>query len=184
MEIIKVTPDNGEKQIFDIISKQKETCIFCIVDRTVIVAGIKNDVNIDIAKQNNIQILHLQNEGGTIVAAPGTVGLAFFTKDFTGHEYRDKVISTVISQLKKNGYEPTLDKNDVLINNKKIMSSSSHRYGDLLFTAILFSINTPDINLIKQICTKPMKKIPGDLNDYGITSQDIENIIYDIFNNI
>lgn len=181
MEIIKVTPDNGEKQIFDIISKQKETCIFCIVDRIVIVAGIKNDVNIDIAKQNNIQILHLQNEGGTIVASPGTVGLAFFTKDFTGHEYRDKVISAVISKLKEKGYEPIFDKNDVLIEGKKIISSSSRRYGKLLFTAVLFSINTPDINLIKQICTKPMKKIPGDLNVYGITSQDIENIIYDIF---
>jgi lipoate-protein ligase A len=97
---------------------------------------------------NNIPILDLKNEGGTIVCGPGTIGLGFFTEEFKGHEYRDEIINTIVSKLKENGYNPIFSENDVLIENKKIMSSSSRRYGKLLFTAVLFSINTP-IDLIK-----------------------------------
>ena len=120
MEIIKVTPDNGEKEVFNILLRQKETCVLCILDRICIATGIKNDINIKAAKQNNIQVLNLKNEGGTIVGGPGTVALAFFTKEFKGHEYRDEIINAVISKLRENGYEPIFDKNDILIENKKI----------------------------------------------------------------
>ena len=44
-------------------------------------------------------------------------------------------------------------------------------YGELLYSAIQISVNC-DIDLIKSICTKPMKKQPDGLANYGISTED------------
>lgn len=37
-------------------------------------------------------------------------------------------------------------------------------------------------NLINQICTKPMIKVPGALSDYGLTTEEVMNWMLEWFN--
>lgn len=57
-------------------------------------------------------------------------------------------------------------------NTYKCGSYSSRRYGDILYSAFHVSINC-NLELIKNICNKPMVKIPKGLNDFAITQEDV-----------
>lgn len=53
------------------------------------------------------------------------------------------------------------------------------------FIETIYSFKMSDTNLdhIKQICKKPMKKVPKGLSEYGITTAEIEQMFLDFCNN-
>jgi hypothetical protein len=52
------------------------------------------------------------------------------------------------------------------------------RYGNLDFTGVAIGINT-NLDHIKAICKKPMVKVPKGLSDYGITTEEVEQMFLD-----
>ncbi len=122
--------------------------------------------------ENNIPVIRLGNEGGCIIAFPGNIEIGHFSKtlDF---DFGNRVKSNVLEFLKGKGLNVSCNNNDVLIDGKyKVFSWSSRRFDEVLFTAFHCSINC-DAELIRNICTKPMVKIPKGLTDYGITTEEM-----------
>ena len=70
---------------------------------------------------------------------------------------------------------------DLLADGKKVASwARATLITGWVQTVAHFSVNV-DVDLIRQICTKPMVKVPGALSDYGITAEMIWDDIKDIF---
>lgn len=180
MNIIPVTLDTVTAEVSKALQSNQESCIYCVADTKSAVVGTNQGANMNAIEQEKIKLIQIKHEGGTIILSPGDVDIGIFTKDFSGHEYREKIIEEIISLLKISKEVISREGNDVLVNGKKVIGYGSRRYGDLLYTAIHISINA-DLNLISKICMKPMQKIPGSLSDYGVSSKDIEKIIYEVF---
>lgn len=181
MNIIPVTLDTVTDEVAKVLYGEKEACIYCVADAKSAVVGTNHGADLMAIEREQVKLIQIKHEGGTIILSPGDVDIGIFTYDFSGHDYRDQIISEILSLLNLNEVSISQDGNDILVNDKKIIGFGSRRYGNILYTAIHISINA-DLDLIKKICTKPMKKIPGSLSDYGITSNDIKNIIYKVLN--
>lgn len=180
MEIIKVTLDEVSDVVFDLLSKQKEGIVYCVADKHCAVVGNNGGADFKAIEQADIKMVQIRHEGGTIVLSPGDVDVGIFTKGFAGKEYREIVVEKIRKKLKETGVETELNGNDLLINGKKVIGFGSRFFGEILYTAIHFAVNT-DIELIKKICTKNMNKEPDSLQNYKINTTDILEILSETF---
>ena len=106
------------------------------------------------------------------VEVEGTHDLA---KDFE-NTFNAELTERILSALRDKGLKVYFDGNDILVDNLyKIASSGTRRLGDLLFCTFHISYEV-DLELIRQICTKPMVKTPKGFKDYGFTQEDVLNI--------
>ena len=137
--------------------------------------------NKEFVESNNIKTVRMGNSGGCIVAFPDNLEMGYFSKDVDG-TFLERLTNQVVDYLKSRGLNVSLDNNDVLIDGTyKVFSTSKAKYnGTLLFGAIHVSINC-DAELVDKICSKPMKKIPKGLSEYGITSDEMLDLIIGIY---
>ena len=180
MELIQVTLDTVTDVVSDILENQKEACVFCVPDENCAVVGSNGGANMNMIKNKGIKLVQIKHEGGTIILSPGDVEIGIFTNGYIGNEYRQNIINDIINILKDKGHDPVISGNDVLINGRKVIGFGSRMFGNILYTAIQISINI-NLGLIKSICTKPMAKEPDGLMNYGVTTDDILNIINKTF---
>lgn len=180
MELIQVTLDTVTDVVSDILENQKEACVFCIPEENCAVVGSNGGANMNMIQKKGIKLVQIKHEGGTIILSPGDVEIGIFTNGYTGNEYRNAIVNSIIDILKNNGYKPVISGNDVLVNGRKVIGFGSRMFGGILYTAMQISINI-NLDLIKSICTKPMTKEPDGLANYGVTTDDILNIINRIF---
>jgi hypothetical protein len=82
------------------------------------------------------------------------------------------------------GYKAEIIGNDIIVEDEfKVASFSSRRFGKTLFGSFQISF-TVNMDLIKSLCTKPMKKIPKGLNDYNIYFEEIYRVFINTLNNL
>lgn len=137
--------------------------------------------NKEFVEANNIKTIRLGNAGGCIVAFPDNLEMGYFTRDIDS-TFLERLPHKVADYLKAKGLNASVDNNDILIDETyKVFSTSKATYDKaILFGAIHVSINC-DAELIDQICTKPMKKIPKGLSEYGITSDEMLDLIVRLY---
>lgn len=126
--------------------------------------------NVEAAKRLNIPVVYMGNEGGTIVAGEGDVDIGILTRGYEGRNVREEIVRFVSAAAESGGAAVTFDGNDVLADGKKVIGYGSRMFDGILYTAIHISIRS-DLEIISSICRKPMKKIPGSLSEYGVTSE-------------
>lgn len=180
MNIIKTTLDDVTNQVFDFLSNQSEGILYCVMDENCTIVGNRGGSSVDAIKKHGLRMVQVKHEGGTIVTSPGDISIGIFTEGYKGRDYRDKIVNRLIDRLRENGHIATVDQNDLVVNGRKVVGFGSRMFGKILYTAIHIAVNT-DINLIKAICTKNMKKVPDALSNYGINTDDVLAIMSDVF---
>lgn len=141
-----------------------------------------DSTNREFVESHNIKTARMGNSGGCIVAFPDNLEMGYFTRDINS-TFLERLAQEVVDYLKGKGLNATLDNNDVLVDGTyKVFSTSKATYDEaILFGAIHVSINC-DADLVAKICTKPMKKIPKGLSEYGITSDEMFDLIVGMYN--
>ena len=180
MEIIKTTLDEVTNQVLNNITDQSEGIIYHVFNENCVIVGRNGGSSIEQIQKHEIRMVQINHEGGTIVASPGDISIGIFTKDYKGREYRDEIVDKLINRLRENGYKAVVEGNDVLIDGRKVVGFGSRIFGKILYTAIHIAINS-NMDLIKTICTKDMQKTPDALTNYGINTQDILDIMSEVF---
>lgn len=179
MTIIRTSLDKAEETIRAVLERQEEACVYCLPDEACAVVGSCGGADVQWAQRNGVRTGSIQHEGGTIVLSPGDVEVAIFTHDYSGHTYRQQIVESLIKKLRQDGNDVRLDGNDVMLNGKKVVGYGSRRFGELLYTAIHFSVGVNE-ELIGHICTKPTRKLPDGMGRYGIATEDILGILSDV----
>ena len=98
--------------------------------------------------------------------------------------FGNRMIRIVREYLVSKGIQAKVDKNDLMVffpreNKWKKCGSWAQgrmKQAEYLQTAVHFSINV-DVELIQEICTKPMVKVPGALSSFGITAQELYEVV-------
>ena len=174
MEIIK------SSQIDEYISKAlqgKDTYVLAEYEEDVVSYGVDENPNFEYCVKHNLRTTNLGRRGGVFFIKKGDIAFGSIAKGLNNEpafEVRDKLLQF----LKAKGLNATADGNDIMIDNTyKVFGWSSHYFHNLdkLFIVCHFTMSV-DLNTIKNVCPKPMIKIPKGLNDYGITTEDIKNL--------
>ena len=135
--------------------------------------GVLPSSDCDRARNLGIPVWQAGHLGGSIVCFPGDLSICLTTWGDTVPDFGRKCMQACIDALNERHVNLTVDGNDVLAQRRKVASwAKSHSISGWVQTVAHFSV-TVDIDLIRMLCTKPMKKNPGGLKDYGITADEL-----------
>lgn len=114
--------------------------------------------------------------GGSIVNMTGDICICIIT--WGSSEIAKQIVDRSASWLEEKGISITRDGNDVMADGCKVISwARATTSAGWCQSVVHFSIGRMDLDLVRSICTKPMEKIPGSLNAYGISTADVLGVI-------
>ena len=151
-----------------------EHCIFhTIISKPVVLVYNKSQIDSDTCEDMGYDVYEAYFNGGTLVANPGDLAFAHFYN--INNDWLTEFIQYFISWLNKRGVNASLDNNDILVDDYKVCATCITRYGRIDYTTVFINVNS-NLNHIKLICKKPMVKVPRGLSNYGITTEEIEQM--------
>lgn len=166
----------------DYLTSKEEITVLVYGDKTYVLNGRDNTLNKEYCLENDIDILETKHIGGTIINFKEDICVGNFQNDF--NDFGDKFSEAIFKFLESKNLNVSKNGNDILIDNEyKVCSYSSVNMNGKLYTAFHISIGM-DLGLIKEICVKEMKKIPKGLSDYGITTEEMVDLVKQVANEI
>lgn len=137
----------------------------------------EEDINREYCEANNIDCLQKPYLGGAICVMPTDLDVSIVAKGATS--YFSRVIIDKLAEWVKKGTDAnvTIDKNDILINGEKVLGMANYEIDDVFICGFHMSFDK-DLDFIKNVCAKEMKKIPACLNDYGEYNRD--DLVYEM----
>lgn len=165
-----------------LVQEQEEGLLVNFGDNFFCGCGKHANFREDVCKDLAIPVLHANYLGGTIVIFPGDLSIMEVKR---GHSlFGEKTIQCLHKYLYSKGLPVCIKGNDLLLYDVdtrmacKVASYGANWVGDMTETGVHVSINM-DLELVKRICIKPMIKVPGALSQYGITAQELWQVIFD-----
>lgn len=133
-------------------------------------------IDVDFCNQNGIAIIDVKHRGGSVLLTKSAMGYAKMSNDLD-NRFSDGLQNAVVDFLKNKGLNATRTDNDILVDGiYKVASAGKKPLNDKTYFTMQFSFEN-DAELIDKIFKKPMVKIPKGLNDYGITKQEIKEML-------
>lgn len=161
------------KELPNLISNKNET-VFVTSKGISVLKGADN-LNEEYCNNNNLNIYKTHQFGGTIINFENDLCVADYQP--AHNNFGMRIMEGIKDYLASKDIHSIINENDVLIEGKyKVASYMSTFINGCLYTAIHISIDM-NLEIIKNICTKPMKKIPKGLSEYGITQNEMKNLI-------
>ena len=182
--MIRVTLPEFCDNLNDYITSKETITVWGIYDQTEVNYG-NDDCNVEYCEEHTIHCYKSRNDGGCIVNFAGTINIADFRPSSEGWVY-PQFCYDFSEYLKEKGLNATYDGNDVLIDGYKVASGFGYNLPPDFkrqYTGLGFFFNQ-DIELIRNICLKPMEKEPKGLEQYGITTEECAEWAADWFGKI
>lgn len=176
MEIIKAKSNDAVATIQDFIINKKHGIAYCVHDEKSVFITDPNSIDEDSCVKYGYMVLDTQHTGGAVVVSEGDVSVIHFGE--IGNNWMQRFAYYLIDKYMEKGLNATFDGNDVLIDGYKISGLSATSYGHIQYSTIHIGINA-NLDHIKAICKKPMVKVPKGLSEYGITTEEIEQMFLD-----
>lgn len=185
MKIDILTNGNYIERIKQGIINKEEVFLYGCTQHPVVLKG-QGDIDEQYCKDNNIEVYSSFNAGGTIIMDKGDVDIVVLKEK--GWDIGKYLGDNILQYLKNKGLNVENNGNDILVDGTyKVASYSSINLGDAInhyiYTAGHISIN-PNLEMIKCICKKEMVKIPKGLSEYGITTEEIVDLVTKLANEI
>ena len=176
MDIKKVKSHEAVTTIQDFIANGNYGIAYCVHDEKSIFCTDRNTINEDACAEHGYTVLDTKHTGGVVVVNDCDVSVVHFGG--IGDDWMHRFAKYLIERYKDKGLNASFDGNDVLIDGYKISGLSATPYGNIQYSTIHIGVNT-NLDHIKAICKKPMVKVPKGLSDYGITSEEVEQMFLD-----
>ncbi len=159
----------------ELISEDKEGLIVSVADKTGFAIGRENNTcNREEVSEQGGAVYEGAYYGGTCVVFQGDINLCRLTHN--ADSWGKHILNQVKKYLRSKGLQTMPSGNDLLVyengNAYKVASYAEGYNGDMFEAVVHISIGM-DLDLIRDICTKPMNKIPKGLQDYNINADEI-----------
>lgn len=171
MEVLKISQRDWLGCVTSYIQGGLHRIGYVVVDSPVAIVHRKYQVDEDTCGALGYDIVESFNNAGTIISNEGDVLIGHIAQP--GNGWYDRFIAYFLDWLKGKGLDAVYESNDILVDGYKVCGLCRTRYGRIEYTGGIISVNV-NLDHIKAICRKPMKKIPKGLGDYGITPEEVE----------
>ena len=143
--------------------------------------GFDDKPNFQYCENNNITCVNIGRRGGTFVINKGDVGFGNVSKGLD-NTVGERIYETFVAYLRNKGFNASQNSNDILIDGYKVFGWASHYYKDFdaTYITVHFTMSV-DLELIRNICTKPMNKVPKGLVEFGITREEVIEFLKSLF---
>ena len=176
MEIIKLTQSEWIPSVTRYIQCGEHKVGYVIFENPTAAVHRKTQVDEVTCNAMGYEVVESFNNCGTIIANPGDFGIGHMGENNNG--WYNRFIAYFLDWLKAKGLNAEFVSNDILVDGYKVCGICVNRYGRIDYTGGLIGINT-NLDHIKAICKKPMVKVPKGLSDYGITTEEVEQMFLD-----
>ena len=173
MEIIKPTQDEWIAEVVKHIQGGIHKIGYVVIERPVAIVHKAYQVDAEICEKLGYEVVESYNNGGTILASEGDIIMSHLDAPENG--WINRFAAHFVGWLKNKGLNAEYVDNDVLVDGFKVCGTCVTRYGRIDFSSAIMTLNV-NLDHIKAICKKPMRKVPKGLSDYGITSEDVEQM--------
>lgn len=155
-----------------------EECLALIIhpDTEIATGGWEDDVDTEYCETHNIPVYNQNRNGGTIVCCGGSIGLGFV---YDNRKYKEFLFIRMALELKEylrsKGLTVGFEHNDVLVDGYKVASGCGYNLPPdfhRTYEGLQISVNQ-DMETIRNVCKKPMEKVPKGLSDYGIGTKEM-----------
>lgn len=176
MNVKKVTQNEWLGEATKYIKGCLHRIAYVVVDHPVAIVHRKHQVDEEICNKMGYEIIESYNNAGTIISNSGDVLIGHFYHPDNG--WYDRFIQYFIDWLKGKGLNAEFVSNDITVDGFKVCGMCVTRYGCIDYTGGIISMNV-NLDHIKKMCKKPMVKVPKGLYDYGITTEEVEQMFLD-----
>ena len=176
MEIIKPTQNEWMPEVVRHIQGGIHKIGYVVIERPVAIVHRATQVDEAVCKEIGYEIVESYNNGGTILANKGDIIFSHLDAPENGWLFR--FADYFVGWLKGKGLNAERVKNDILADGYKVCGLCITRYGRIDFSSAILGINT-NLDHIKAICKKPMQKVPKGLSEYGVTTEEVEQMFLD-----
>jgi lipoate-protein ligase A len=176
MKARKITQAEWLQEVTKNIKNSIHTLSYGPITEPIVIVHKKTQVDEELCKRLGYEIIESYCNGGTIVTNPGDLVIGhYYVLD---NEWHKRFSTYFCNWLCEKGLKASLENNDITVDGYKVCGICITRYGNLDFTGVAIGINT-NLDHIKAICKKPMVKVPKGLSDYGITTEEVEQMFLD-----
>lgn len=176
MEIKRITQNEWLPEVTKYIKGGLHGILYGVLDSSFAIVHRAYQVDAEICKELGYEIIESYNNGGTILSNKGDVLIGHFAEPDNG--WYDSFISYFVDWLKAKGLNAEFVSNDIVVDGYKVCGMCITRYGRIDYTGGIISMNV-NLDHIKAICKKPMVKVPKGLSEYGITTEEVEQMFLD-----
>ena len=173
MEIIKIPQAECGNVAKSHIESGKHDIGYIVIENPIAIVHRKTQVDEALCHELGYFVYESFNNGGTILGNNGDIMFSHVAEPKNGWIFR--FAECFIEWLKSKGLNAEFVDNDILVDGCKVCGICITRYGRIDFSSGFIGINT-NLDHIKQICKKPMVKVPKGLSDYGITTEEVEQM--------
>lgn len=173
MEVLKVKQTDWIAEATKYIQGGLHRIAYVVVESPVAIVHRKTQVDEETCKELGYDIVESYNNAGTIVSNEGDILIGHFYTPENG--WYDRFIVYFLDWLKGKGLNAEYVSNDIVVDGYKVCGMCITRYGRIDYTGGIISMNV-NLDHIKAICKKPMQKVPKGLSDYGITTEEVEQM--------
>lgn len=162
------------KNLPNYLSSSEDQLYFVYGEKNYVLSN-GSDFNVQYCLDNDIEIIRTEHNGGTIVSSKDDIYIVFFSQN--NNNFGTQLCHKFLEFLKDRGINASYDGNDILVDDvHKVAANSKRRINYKYYTAVAF-FGTSDVEIIKNVCTKSMLKIPKGLNEYGVTTEEVKQFI-------
>ena len=176
MEVLKINQKDWISAITSYVKAGSHRTGYVVVDSPVVIVHRKYQVDEEVCNSLGYEIVESYNNAGTIVSNAGDVLIGYTNEPNNG--WYDRFIAHFLKWLKARGLNADFVSNDIVVDGHKVCGMCTTRYGRIDYTGGIISMNV-NLDHIKAICRKPMTKVPKGLYDYGITTEEVEQMFLD-----
>ena len=173
MEVLKISQQDWLPAITRFVAEGSHKIGYVVVDRPVAIVHRKTQVDEALCEEMGYDLVESYNNAGTIVSNKGDILVGHTNAPDNG--WYNRFISHFIEWLRNKGLDAEFADNDILVDGHKVCGMCVTRYGRIDYTGGIISMNV-NLDHIKAICRKPMKKVPKGLSEYGITTEEVEEM--------
>lgn len=172
MKIIEVNRYSCDFMLKNGMNKQESCFIYGVVDKNyVLVNG--NSYDEEKRKELGVAILPIPlNMGGSLVISEGDIEVGILVPEGAGNYYVSDFVEYLLKFLHDKDIPAIYDGNDILIKGYKVCGIAQMLRNGMAYVAVHIAVNV-DLDLIRQICTKPMNKEPKGLSEWGVTTEEL-----------
>lgn len=173
MEVIKMNQKYWLQYASNCIKCGLHRIGYVVIESPVTIVYSKKQVDESVCNELGYEVYEAFNNGGTILANQGDIVIGHMGNN--ANDWLNEFVEYFVVWLKDKGLNAEYIKNDVLVDGYKICGMCVTRYGLIDYTGGIISMNI-NLDHIKQICKKPMEKVPKGLSEYGITTEEVEKM--------